>query len=214
MANKVNISEILQNVFSVKEKEKVLVIYDLPKDSSSDTKLWEWRREFAKSVYRKTKELKIKSQVAYYNATYANNADFPEKAFLGKKEIGFDELMKAFDVVIALTEFSATAPLKYFAKKYGIRAASMPGFNEKMIPALCLDYKDVAIKVGKIHDFLLDSEYVNIMFSVNGKEYPLILDIRNRTPKKDDGNCRERGTVINLPSGEAFIVPYEGEFRD
>jgi leucyl aminopeptidase (aminopeptidase T) len=33
------------------------------------------------------------------------------------------------------------------------------------------------------------------------------LDFRNRKPIKDDGDCKEKGKVINLPSGEAFIAP-------
>jgi leucyl aminopeptidase (aminopeptidase T) len=96
-----------------------------------------------------------------------------------------------------------------YADKYGLRVASMPGFSDLMIPALEIDYNDVAKKVDRLHSFFSRSEFADIVFSVGKKDYTLHIDFRKRTPLKDDGNCREKGTVINLPSGEAFTSPYD-----
>jgi leucyl aminopeptidase (aminopeptidase T) len=46
---------------------------------------------------------------------------------------------------------------------------------------------------------------------VDGVNYHLTLDLRYRTAHASGGLIREAGTVGNLPSGEAYIVPYEGE---
>ena len=50
-------------------------------------------------------------------------------------------------------------------------------------------------------DFLVDGE----------RSHRLLLDLRHRTAHKSGGLFPEPGLVGNLPSGEAYIVPYEGE---
>jgi leucyl aminopeptidase (aminopeptidase T) len=43
------------------------------------------------------------------------------------------------------------------------------------------------------------------------------FDLRHRRPEMDDGflpRFKEGDRIINLPSGETFMVPYEGEFED
>jgi len=187
-------------------------MYDIPKDNS-DLK-WNERINIANTLYADIKNIGIDVSLVSYIATYANNADLPDICSVNGNEILLNEVMKNSDIVIALTEFSATAPLHRFAKEYGIRAASMPGFNKDMLDALNLDFNDVAKKVGLIHDLLLETDEINIIFKVNGKEHSLLTDIRYRKPREDGGNCRTPGLVINLPSGEAFIVPYEGENND
>ncbi|MBN2367609.1 hypothetical protein JXC34_01215 [Candidatus Woesearchaeota archaeon] len=202
-----NLRKLFVEVFQVQADEVITLIVDLP--ISQDNSNWEWRREFADKLHYELSDHNVK--LASYSATYANNADLPETCVLDGKKISFAKLMSESDIVIALTEYSATAPLHKYAKKYGLRVASMPGFNEKMMPALELDYKDVAAKVKKLYDAFDGAESAEVAFEADGKEYKLFLDLRNRTPKKDDGNCREKGTVINLPSGEAFIAPYDGK---
>jgi len=43
------------------------------------------------------------------------------------------------------------------------------------------------------------------------KEYKIHFDIRHRKAHASSGWFPEKGTAGNLPSGEAYIVPYEGE---
>jgi leucyl aminopeptidase (aminopeptidase T) len=187
-------------------RERVIILYDLP---VKDSREWKWRRDYAGHLYNEFKHKGVDTKLAAFQATETNNADLPQRAFAENKEIPMIELIRKSTAVIALTEFSATAPLKAFAKEYGIKAVSMPGFTKEMIPALEIDYNEVAKKVSRIFDILKDSKSAKITF-MEGK-YELFVDLRNREPKKDDGMCHEKGTVINMPSGEAFIVPYEGE---
>ena len=112
--------KLLRDVFGY-SNEKITIIYDVPTKSDNDD--WKWRRNLAKRWADK-----LNAELISYNATYANNADIPN----------ID--LSNTDIVIALTEFSATAPLKHLAKKHKFRAASMPGFNKKMMPALELDF--------------------------------------------------------------------------
>ncbi len=178
--------KLLRDVFGY-SNEKITIIYDVPTKSDNDD--WKWRRNLAKRWADK-----LNAELISYNATYANNADIPN----------ID--LSNTDIVIALTEFSATAPLKHLAKKHKFRAASMPGFNKKMMPALELDFSLIRKKVDVAYKSL-QKEHHKINFFVDNEKYSLHLDLKNRKPIKDDGYCKKKGTVINLPTGEAFIAP-------
>ncbi len=115
-------------------------------------------------------------------------------------------------VLLAPTEFSATAPLKLLAKRHGLRAATMPGFTAEMIPALRLDYGEVRRRVGALRDLLDRAARAEIAFEVDGgPAESLTVDLRHRTAHASDGILDRPGMAGNLPSGEAYIVPYEGE---
>ncbi len=115
-------------------------------------------------------------------------------------------------MVMAPTELSATAPLKVAARDGGFRAATMPGFLPSMIPALRLDYGEVNRRVDLLKQLLDAAERADCASRPDGSEPrpgpgpapPHRPRLRRPVP---DGN----GVAGNLPSGEAYIVPYEGE---
>jgi len=178
--------KLLKDVFAY-ENENITILYDVP--NQQDNNDWKWRRNLAKEWAHK-----LNANLISYKATYANNADILQI-----------DLSKT-DIVIALTEFSATAPLHSYARKYNIRAASMPGFNKEMLLALELDFNLIRKKVEDAYNFLKKESHT-VNFIVDNKTYSLYLDFKNRNPIKDDGDCTKPGTVINLPTGEAFIAP-------
>jgi leucyl aminopeptidase (aminopeptidase T) len=53
-----------------------------------------------------------------------------------------------------------------------------------------------------------------VIFLANSQRYELEIDLRYRSAHASGGIIREPGSVGNLPSGEAYIVPYEGERAD
>ncbi len=199
-----NFKKLLKDVFAF-NNEIITILYDIPY-LIKDNKDWIERRKIAENWYNELKKLNIDTKIASYASTNSNNADLPDICNFNSKKIKLTELMSSSDIIIALTEFSATAPLHCFAKKYKIRAASMPGFNKKMLPALELNFADIKEKVDDAYNFL-QKENHKVNFEVADKKYSLHLDFRNRKPIKDDGDCTKKGTVINLPSGEAFIAP-------
>ena len=69
------------------------------------------------------------------------------------------------EILIAPTEFSATAPLKVAARSLPIRAATMPGFRADMIPALRLDYGEVNRRVGILKALLDHATGADIVFA-------------------------------------------------
>jgi leucyl aminopeptidase (aminopeptidase T) len=161
-----------------------------------------------------------------YTNTGSNNADLPKDAFrLSKrmpvsaqeltsksKKNEFEKIFETTQLFIAPTEYSATAPLKIAARRFGFRAATMPGFSAEMIPALRIDYDQVAVRVKKIKNLLDEAESAQVNFFVdNVQNLQMNFDLRHRSAHESSGLLSEPGTAGNLPSGEAYIVPYEGE---
>jgi len=183
-----------------------------------------------KTLSDNLKELKLKAvDLIGYRAVSANNADLPSEGFLlslenlpensdelsGYKKLFFEKIFEDYKIFIAMTQYSATAPLKNNAKKYLFRAATMPGFSSEMIPALRIDYEKVARKVRFVKEKLDRANFAEVLFIIKGKEeIRANFDLRFRKVHESSGRFPEKGTAGNFPSGEAYIVPYEGEFDE
>jgi len=159
-----------------------------------------------------------------YPNVHTNNGDLPERAWVHSgghlpstdsldpaASIAFADLYATHPILIALTKFSATAPLKLAAKQHPIRAATMPGFRADMIPALRLDYAEVNRRVNLLKELLDRAEGADLRFDTPSGPCDLHLDLRHRTGHASGGLLPKPGVAGNLPSGEAYIVPYEGE---
>lgn len=201
------INNILKVNFGYKTGERVIVLIDKLKSDDKDSI---FRTKLAGNWIEELESQKIDCKLVIYDATYANNANLPKNCFINKVETNFDDIFSKADIVIALTAFSATAPLHKFAVVHKLKVASMPGFDENMMSALEIDYNGVAKKVDLVYKKLSGAKSVNILFDVDNQGYKLYVDLTNRTPLKDDGFCLESG-VINLPSGECFIAPNDSK---
>ena len=85
-----------------------------------------------------------------------------------------------------------------------------------MVPALRLDYGEIDRRVRSLKDLLDPATGAAIRFVVDGEppvreSMRLDLDLRYREAHASGGLLTEPGTAGNLPSGETYIVPYEGE---
>ena len=87
----------------------------------------------------------------------------------------------------------------------------MPGFRPSMIPALTLDYVEINRRVEWLKRILDSSTQAWILFGSGQSRYELWLDLRHRTAHASGGLFPKNGVAGNLPSGETYIVPYEGE---
>ncbi len=224
---------LVRRVFEPGEEDKALaVIVDLPDDEVPDNPRWRNRRALAAGWVRELTEARahhgLDVGLYLYRNVHSNNADLPAAAWrwpddtvpdhvdlmTGQVKEPMDDLLANHRLVIAPTEFSTTAPLKMMAPRLGFRAATMPGFAREMVPALRLDYTEVNRRVEYLKRLLDDSVAADFLFSVDGAtEYELHLDLRHRKAHASGGLLREPGTAGNLPSGEAYIVPYEGEIE-
>jgi hypothetical protein len=219
---------LLDTVFKPGEGEKGLtILVDLPGGSLADTPAWKDRRRIAAEWYTMLQgnlHLVRFSSIAccVYPSVSGNNADLPPGLTLvdscslkqpstGTRQAGLEEILRASSAVIAMTQLSATAPLKVLARSLGFRGATLPGFSRAMVPALLLDYEKIDARVRGLKALLDDAVGADLQLTARGETHELHLDLRHRTGHASGGLMREASTVGNLPSGEAYIVPYEGE---
>lgn len=216
-----DVTRLLTDVFDPQPGEIAAVVVDLPHEGIPDTAAWAARREMAERWRAALAELGRERgfqvlPLVTYPATGANNANLPAAGWLGGEAVDLGEQLSASTLVIAMTQFSATAPLGHLAKDNpDFRAASMPGVEERMEgTALSADYRRVAARCRAIAAALDGAVLCDVTFSTGHRCW---FDLRHRRCEMDDGSLlrsKEGERVINLPSGETFIVPYEGEFED
>lgn len=222
---------LVERVFHpVAEDRNLAILVDLPSQSNPDNADWKARRQMTADwvnlLQTDSSSLDLRAQLYVYESVRANNAGLPCQAWVSAggsvpedceeaqnlPMVAFDALLKENSIVLAPTEFSATAPLKLLAKAYGFRAATMPGFSATMIPALRIDYSEVNRRVDALKVLLDKATSASLIFKVDdGEEFNLTMDLRFRMAHASGGLIREPGTAGNLPSGETYIVPYEGE---
>ncbi|WP_243301398.1 hypothetical protein [Geothrix oryzisoli] len=220
---------LVRRVFQPRPEEKALaILVDLPDAKVPDDANWAARRAIAAAwaaeLNAHRAELGLETHLAVYPNVHTNNGDLPERVWLHgggplpsvealdpAASVSFADLYAGHPILIALTKFSATAPLKLAAKTHPIRAATMPGFREDMIPALRLDYTEVNRRVNLLKDLLDRAEGAAFRFATPAGSCDLQVDLRHRTGHASGGLLPQPGVAGNLPSGEAYIVPYEGE---
>lgn len=230
--SKDDLVRLIRAVFPAQEGDKRLgVLVDVPRRPEADNPDWKTRRALAAEWASLLKEgaadipLEDVKLIAYPDVG-SNNADLPatareldgaapDSAFdlaSAGKEIPFAEVFSKYQLFLAPTEYSTTAPLKNAAKTAGFRAATMPGFSEKMLPALKLDYDEVSRRVHLIRERLDRATAARVVFRVDGEfDFTMVFDLRHRKSHVSSGRFPDKGTAGNLPSGETYIVPYEGE---
>jgi hypothetical protein len=215
-----DLEALFVDVFAPKQGERVLVLVDLPSDDISDNDAWADRRamagEWISIISGMGERLDVHAYpLMTFQATGAHNAPLPTGGTIAGEQIGFDEVLPETNIVIALTEFSATAPLSEYVARYpNLRVASMPMVSRSMqSTALAADYGMLSQKCRTLWARLDRAVGATVTFSTGHEMY---FDLRHRSAEVDDG--RLDGTpgsarLINLPSGEAFAAPYEGEIQ-
>jgi aminopeptidase len=227
------LTALVERVFEPRPEDTALaVIVDLPDDEVPDNDRWRERRALAADWVRELVAVRARHgldvSLFLYPNVHSNNADLPAAAWRwpndtvpdhvedasGQLEEPMEHVLSNHPLVIAPTEFSTTAPLKMMAPRFGFRGATMPGFSSAMVPALRLDYTEINRRVWLLKDLLDDCVGADFLFLVDGAtEHQLHLDLRHRMAHASGGLLTEPGTAGNLPSGETYIVPYEGELE-
>jgi aminopeptidase len=119
------------------------------------------------------------------------------------------EAMAAADVLLAPTvqSLSHTAARKR-ASENGARCATLPGVTEDMLArVMSADMEGLRRKGHKVAEALEAASEARVTDS-NGTD--LQLDLSGREAIPDAGELTERGAFGNLPCGEAFISPADG----
>ena len=213
-----NLRKLFADVFDPQAGETAAVFVDLPHGDIADTGAWRERRAMAERWHAALSEFGAERQfdvlpLVNFEATRMNNGQLPARGTQNGASIVLEDIGARATLLLALTEFSASAPLIGWTKRMPqLRAASMPRVAPEMeSTALAADYTQVARSCERLRARLAGAHSAEIEFSSGD---PFVFDFRFRTAEVDDGQLRRDSPeprLINLPSGEAFIAAYEGE---
>lgn len=119
--------------------------------------------------------------------------------------------MLNYELVFCLTKHSLTHTVaRKNANAKGISVITMPGITEDMFlhGAMSADYSKVEAETMEMTGKLTEAKTVTIR---TGKNYELVIPVQGRDGVPSTGVFRKPGASGNLPSGEAYIAPPEGE---
>ncbi len=154
-------------------------------------------------------------EIFAYKTTGGSNLDLPDTAvdLHGTTVNLVEAVYKPYDLILCITDFSATAPLTASAKIHGFRGSTLHGLNDIILASgLAVDYNDVSRQAEKLRLGLSGADRVEIDFEVAGSTHTLALHLGGQEAQKSHGLCH--GThpdIANLPAGEVYFVPTGAE---
>jgi hypothetical protein len=213
-----DLQKLFTDLFDPQPGEIALVLIDTPHGALHDTPAWQQRRAMAERWRAALETLGTQRgftvvSLASFPATGAHNANLPEEGVQSERPVRLEMLAEQATLLLALTQFSASAPLVGWTRRFPrLRVASMPMVAPEMeATALAADYTQIARSCARLCEKLSAADFARVGFS-NGDT--LTLDLRYRQARVDDGQLRSDKApprLVNLPSGEAYTALYEGE---
>jgi hypothetical protein len=213
-----NLRKLFVDVFDPQPGETATVLVDLPHDKWRDNDAWVARRKMAERWHAALAEFGAEQHfevlpLVTFEATGMNNGQLPANGMSGGAPVVLEEIGARATLLLAMTEFSASAPLIGWSRHFPqLRAASMPRVAPEMeSTALAADYAHVARSCERLRERLANARSAEIEFSTGDQ---FVFDFFFRAAKVDDGRLHRDAPeprLINLPSGEAYTAAYEGE---
>src|ERR1700747_1258338 len=217
-----NLARLLRTVFQPKAGERVAILIDL--DDPHDVKDFGFLKNPSLTIQKHAyevfyqglrnstlKELNLTGGDFFaYKITGGSNLDLPDLAVTPEgREVSLEkDVYPNYKLILCVSTYSATAPLTAFAKRYGLRGATLHGLNEIILGSgLAVDYDEVSRNAEKLRLGMTKAEWVEIDFSCNGERHTLHLDLAKQEAQKSHGLCRGGPDVANLPAGEIYYVP-------
>jgi leucyl aminopeptidase (aminopeptidase T) len=118
--------------------------------------------------------------------------------------------MAACDVFFAPTTRSLShTPARKRASEAGARGATLPGVTEDMIArVMAVDFDRMTRRSRAVAELLDQADEARITNEL-GTDFS--MDLTGRAGIADDGDLTQPGAFGNLPAGEGFIAPLNGE---
>ena len=192
---------------------------DLPHDEIHDHQEWLERRKMAEEWHQEMVHfsnlygIKV-NPIVSYDATGMQNGDLPVYGMLEGNLVRLEDIARDSTIIISMTQFSASAPLIAFTRRFeNLRVASLPTVNKSMqATGLSADYEIIAQTCAQLAPLFNRSIAIEVVFSTGHICYfdtsdhkPAIVDDGRLHPGAEKGAFRFR----NLPSGEVCITPNE-----
>ena len=218
---KFDMNWLIDAVFAPNANDVFAILHDTPHASHSDNADWKERRAMAADWHSQIAQIATQKgfeilPLVTFPSVAGVNADLPETADMDNRAVAFNDILDRATVVLAMMEVSVTGPLIQYGIAKGsaaeFRVASMPMANRSMEDTCYLADPSELVEQGEsIRRAVANAEAVEVTFSTGDI---CTFDIRHREIGVDNGYLHPDKTgfpVINLPSGEVWVVPYEGE---
>ena len=120
------------------------------------------------------------------------------------------DLMTTMDVVLCPTSKSLThTDARRRASAAGVRVGTLPGVTEDiMVRCMNADYARIAERTHRLCALMESTKVIRVQ-SPSGTD--VTLPVAGRRALASSGLFREKGTWGNLPTGEAYLAPLEGQ---
>lgn len=216
-----DLEELFRDVFAPGVGETVTIMHDIPHGKVEDTPVWKERRLMAGDWYSRIFAFSPRyhltvNPVLVYEATGLSNSDLPSHGLINHERHSIEEVVSRSTIVMALTEFSASAPLIKMGSKFPrVRIASMPGVSRAMEEtALSADFKAIAATCRRLAPLFREAVGIEVQFSSGHRCY---FDTSNHNRVCEDNGLLPSGLTAdanrfaNLPAGELCTCPNEKE---
>jgi hypothetical protein len=215
------LEKLFVDVFAPQSGDVVTVMYDLPHGEMRDHENWRESRKMADDWHRQIEGFSkgygvLVNPIVTYDATGSHNADLPEYGMCSGETIRLEDVFRDSTIVISMPQFSPSAPLLGFTKKYpNLRVASMPMVAKSMEETgLSADYRQVAAACARIAPLFERADGIEVTFSTG---HTCHFDLSHHKTVFQDNGLLHPGAgkhalrFANLPAGEVFTCPNEAE---
>ena len=146
-----------------------------------------------------------------FKTTFGSNLD-PEDDAIDSSGIALSldkDVYPNYDIILAITDYSLTAPLTAKAKVYGFRGATLHGLNDIILNSgLSVDYNDISKQAEVFRTVLTQSDHFDLTFETTFGQHTLRIDCEKQEAQKSHGLCPAgKPDVATLPAGEVYFVP-------
>jgi aminopeptidase len=218
-----SLTRLLKTTFEPKAGQRICILIDL--ENAKDIVNFKFLKNPDLSIQRNAvtyfyhglkneamKELNlVGGEIFAYEVTGGSNLDLPDRAVTPEgKEVSLErDVYPAYDIILCISTYSATAPLTAKAKKFGFRGATLHGLNQTILSSgLAVDYREVSAEAEKLRLGMTRADWVEIDFEYAGRVLTLRLDLGKQEAQKSHGLCLgDKPDVANLPAGEIYFVP-------
>jgi leucyl aminopeptidase (aminopeptidase T) len=181
----------VRDCMGVKSGEQVLIVTDEP------------MRTLAYALRQAARELGSEVFVVEMLPRRTNGEEPPEPVA---------QFMREVDVVLCPTSKSLThTDARRAASAQGARVATLPGVTEEiMVRCMNADYHRIAARTMQVCERLGRASVVRVRAAAGTD---ILLPVWGRKAHASSGLFREDGQWGNLPTGEAYLAPLEGQSR-
>lgn len=215
------LEKLLTDVFAPQGGDVVTIMVDLPHGEIRDLEDWRERRQMAQDWHRQIAAFSkrydvLVNPIVTYEASGSSNADMPDYGWCRGDSVLLEDVIRDSTIVISMPQFSASAPLLGFTRKYdNLRVASMPGAAKSMEETgLSANYGQIAATCAKVAPLFEKADTIEVTFSTG---HTCTFDVSDHKGVFQDSGLLHPGVgkdalrFANLPAGEVFTCPNEAD---